>query len=60
VTQQEATLARVRDFAVSRRGTFETATSSAEGMRLWNILSEVYNLTLIGDSTQLKPLELIR
>lgn len=57
VAQQEAILGRVRELAASRRGSIEIAASTPEGVTLWNTLTEIYNLALAGNSSQLQPLQ---
>lgn len=54
---QESILGSVRSLAATRRGQIEYASSSKEGVILWNTLTEMYNLTLMGNSSRLAPLQ---
>jgi hypothetical protein len=39
ITRQENIYSRIRNLAVTRRGTIENASKSAEGVTLWNTLA---------------------
>ena len=39
ITKQEDIFSRIRNLAVTRRGTIENASKSAEGVTLWNTLT---------------------
>ena len=59
ITNQEDIFSRIRNLAVTRRGTIENASKSLEGVTIWNTLTEIHNLTLAGYSSQLQPLQFI-
>lgn len=59
LAQQEAVIAKVRELAVTRRGFLPNAAASEEGVKLWNTLTEIYNLTLGNNAASLQPLQFI-